>query len=46
MVNCVSEVFALYTVFLEGTQKSEMLLSTVLADIQEMLMVTERGVVT
>ncbi|XP_016148831.1 nicotinamide riboside kinase 1 isoform X1 [Sinocyclocheilus grahami] len=29
-------------VFLDGTQKSEMLLSTVLADIQEMLMITQR----
>ncbi|KAI2666202.1 Nicotinamide riboside kinase 1 [Labeo rohita] len=29
-------------VFLDGTQKSETLLSTVLADVQEMLMVSER----
>ncbi|XP_026120654.1 nicotinamide riboside kinase 1-like [Carassius auratus] len=29
-------------VFLDGTQKIETLLSTVLADVQEMLMVTQR----
>ncbi|XP_048046461.1 nicotinamide riboside kinase 1-like [Megalobrama amblycephala] len=33
-------------VFLDGTQKRETLLSTVLADIQEMLMVTQRLVIT
>ncbi|XP_067231320.1 uncharacterized protein [Chanodichthys erythropterus] len=34
------------TEFLDGTQKRETLLSTVLADIQEMLMVTQRLVIT